>query len=109
MTGTKAPKAWELWYANVKYEDMDFYQDRLVLVVDTTDGIYILALKVTSTPQRSEWGEYDITKWKSAGLDNPSTVRCSHSLNLMQKDFRRKIGDLQFEDISRIMDLIMNQ
>lgn len=106
MDGTNSPKAWELWYALVKYEDEDYYQDRPVLVVDTSDGVYILVLKVTSTEQRNEWGEYDITKWKSAGLDNPSTVRCSHSINLMPKDFRRKIGDLQLEDITRIMDLL---
>ena len=108
MDGSKKPALWELWYANVKYEDMDFYQDRPVLVVNVSDEIIILALKVTSTPQRNEWGEYDVIKWKSAGLDNPSTIRCGHPLNLMQKDFRRKIGDLQLDDIVRIMELLGN-
>lgn len=106
MGGINSPRAWELWYAQVKYEDMDYVQDRPVLVIDSSDGIVILALKVTSTPQRNEWGEYDIIKWKSAGLDNPSTVRCGHPLNLLMRDFRRKIGDLQLEDITRIMDLL---
>lgn len=106
MDGAIDPKAWELWYVNVKYEDLEQYQDRPVLVIDSSDGFCILALKVTSTPKRNEWGEYDIIKWKSAGLRNPSTVRCGHPVNLVLSDFRRKIGDLQLEDIIRIQDLI---
>ena len=33
------PNAWELWYARVKYEDMEVYQDRPVLVIDVSDGL----------------------------------------------------------------------
>ena len=108
MGGTNKPGLWELWYAQVKYEDMEYYQDRPVLVIDHSGSVVILALKVTSTPQRNEWGEYDITRWKSAGLDHPSTVRCGHPINLLPGDFRRKIGDLQLEDITRIIDLLQN-
>ena len=100
------PNAWELWYARVKYEDQEEYQDRPVLVIDAQDEIAIIVLKVTSTEQRNLWGEYDIVKWKSAGLKNPSTVRCTKVLSLQLKDFRRKIGDLQLEDVLQIRDLL---
>ena len=106
MDGAIDPKTWELWYVNVKYEDLEQYQDRPVLVIDCSDQIIILALKVTSTPPRDEWGEYDIIKWKSAGLSNPSTIRCGHPVKLVLSDFRRKIGELHLEDIMRIQDMI---
>ena len=102
------PSAWELWYARVKYEDMEVYQDRPVLVIDVSDGIAIIALKVTSTEKRDLWGEYDIIKWKSAGLKNPSTVRCTKILCLRLDDFRRKIGDLHLEDIIQIRDILQS-
>ena len=102
------PNAWELWYARIKYEDTDVYQDRPVLVIDVSDEIAIIALKVTSTEKRDLWGEYDIIKWKSAGLKNTSTVRCTKVLSLRMEDFRRKIGDLQLEDIIRIRDMLQS-
>ena len=107
MDGANNPKSWELWYANVKYEDAEIYQDRPVLVIDASDEICILTFKVTSTRVRNEWGEYDIIKWRSAGLRNPSTVRCGHPINLVLSDFRSKIGVLQLEDIEGIQDLLL--
>ena len=102
------PSAWELWYAHVKYEDLEIYKDRPVLVIDAGDEIAIIALKVTSTEKRDLWGEYDIIKWKSAGLKNASTVRCTKVLSLHLGDFRRKIGDLQLEDILKIKEILQS-
>ena len=39
MDGVINPKAWEFWYATVKYEDVEQYQDRRVLVIDCSDKI----------------------------------------------------------------------
>lgn len=98
-------RAWELWFADVKYEDSDESKDRPVLITGT-GAMYVLALKVTSTEQRPVWGEYDITYWKSAGLDHPSTVQCEKPLELQEKDFRRKIGDLHPLDVVNIRKIL---
>ena len=95
------PKLWELWYAKVKFEETDGYKDRPVLVTGTGE-VLVLAVMITSTGQRSVWGEYDIVFWKSAGLAHPSTVRCTRKLKLERHDFRRKIGDLHPTDILNI-------
>ena len=73
-------------------------KERPVLVLE--DGtVYVIALMITSHDQRNIYGEYDITKWQSAGLKNPSTIRITRKLKLEETDLIRKMGDLQPYDI----------
>lgn len=91
-------KAWEIWRAYVTYEEGDGGKERPVLILE--DGtVYVLALMITSHDARHVYGEYEITKWQSAGLTKPSTIRTTRRLELSETDLICKIGDLQPFDI----------
>ena len=89
---------WEIWWAYVAFEEGNDGKERPVLVLE--DGtVYVLALMITSHEQRNIYGEYDITKWQSAGLKRPSTIRVTRRLRLDEKDLISKMGDLHPVDI----------
>ena len=80
------------------FEEGDGGKQRPVLVLE--DGtVYVLALQITSHDQRNLCGEYDITKWQSAGLTKPSMVRVTRRLRLEESDLIKKLGELQPFDI----------
>lgn len=96
---------WEIWHAYVAFEEGHGGKERPVLVLE--DGtVYVLALMITSHEQRNIYGEYDITKWQSAGLSKPSTIRITRKLKLEEKDLIHKIGDLQPFDIVLLKRLL---
>lgn len=100
---------WEVWYAAVRFEDSNIVKDRPVVI--TSDGkVFILALKVTSTPPREGYyGEYALKEWAYAGLKHQSTVRVSKKLKLPYSSMRRRIGKLHSSDIIAIQNLIANR
>lgn len=98
-------KQWDVWYAEVKFQEGDQSKDRPVVVVDPQEMV-VVALKVTSHPPRHRWGEYEIIRWESAGLEKESTVQVHEHIYLQPTDFRRKAGHLQPIDISAIRDLL---
>lgn len=103
MESIELPAQWEVWSAWVKYEEEPSDgKSRPVLVLDA-DGTNFLSLKITSKPPRSNCeGEYALEAWQEAGLRKPSTVRISKMLNLVQRDFGRKIGNLSPIDMRNI-------
>jgi len=89
---------WEIWWAYVAFAEGNDGKERPVLVLE--DGtVYVLALMITSHEQRNMYGEYDITKWQSAGLKKPSTIRVTRRLELDENDLISKMGDLHPVDI----------
>lgn len=109
MTSIK-PHSWEIWLANVKFEDdPETTKARPVLVIDS-NRVCILSLKITSKPPRNNYyGEYQLLKWKAAGLVKPSTVRISKKLKLFERDFIRKIGRAAAIDIIKIRGFLDNE
>ena len=93
--------AWDIWYADVKFEDNDEVKERPVIII-RPDEVYVLSVPITSTPERDVWGEYDITMWASAGLDHPSTARLSKIVHLKRRAFSRRIGRLAAYDVINI-------
>lgn len=89
---------WEIWWAYIAFEEGNGGKQRPVLVLE--DGtVYVITLMITSHDQRNLYGEYDITKWQSAGLTKPSTIRITRKLRLEESDLIRKMGELQAFDI----------
>ena len=89
---------WEIWWAYVAFEEGNDGKERPVLILE--DGtVCVIALMITSHEQRPVYGEYDITKWQSAGLKKPSTIRTTRRLKLDESNLISKIGDLQPFDI----------
>lgn len=56
---------WEIWSANVKFEECCTIEERPVLVVSNV--IYVMAYKLTSTDRGDSEREYRIKDWKGAG------------------------------------------
>jgi hypothetical protein len=77
-----------------------------VLVVAVREDVIIVA-KVTSRPPAADSGDVSITAWQQAGLNVPSTVRCSQVFELGPGDLLRgaPIGRLRADD----RDLVVRQ
>ena len=102
------PRRWEVWLANVKFEDSNLIKTRPVIVAEDKT-VYFLCYKITGQPPRTNiQGEYEIIEWQSAGLDTISTVRLSQPIKLLPDKFIRKLGSLKTKDIMRIKLLLMN-
>ena len=96
-------KKWEVWLANVKFEDSDEVKQRPVVILEH-NIVAVLALNVTShEPRHNFAGEYSLKYWKEAGLHRPSTVRTSQRLHLLENDLNRKLGCLHASDILQIL------
>lgn len=92
-------KKWEIYLADVPFEDMPQSKVRPVIVLE--DSVLVVdCLKMTSQPPRP--GEYVLKEWKAAGLLKPTTVRISKRLALKPCLFRKRIGSLQLADILEI-------
>ncbi|MBR2799794.1 MAG: hypothetical protein IKE04_02740 [Oscillospiraceae bacterium] len=59
----------------------------------------MIGLMITTHEQRNVYGDYDVTKWQSAGLKKPSTIRLTRQLRLEEGDLIYKMGDLDPFDI----------
>ena len=89
-------KRWEIWWADVKYEDApETVESRPVLVV-TQQEIFIIAFKMTGTKRVND---YPITDWQGAGLSKETHIRADMKLKLLDSDLTDKIGSLQPRDI----------
>lgn len=92
---------WDIWMAKVAFEDEpNKVKERPVLILE--DGTaYTIVLKITSKEKRNE-KEYQILKWKEAGLSKPSTIRIGKRLQLFDSDFTRRLGKLSAYDIIEV-------
>lgn len=100
---------WEIWLANVRFEDKpDEYKLRPVLVIDK-ENIYFLSFKMTShKPRDNYFGEYSIQFFQEAGLKKPTVIRLSKKLLLLENEFINKIGRLHPYDINEVMKILKN-
>ena len=98
---------YELWWANVAFEDDPGQTKRRPVLVVGQECFLVFALKVTShTPRTNVWGECEIRRWQAAGLSKPSTIRASKFLRLSPEDFGEKIGDLHPADIAELEKIL---
>lgn len=92
-------KRWDIYIADVPFEDLPESKLRPVLILDG-DVLLVDCLKMTSHPPRP--GEYSLQKWREAGLHKATTVRLSKRLLLNQDALRKYVGHLQPIDILEI-------
>ncbi len=93
---------WEIWEANVPFEEGTGSKKRPVLYLSHDEEMYVFSLKMTSHEPRYKKmeGEYEIMRWKEAGLEKPTVVQCSKKLKLKNSDFTgKKYGRLSATDI----------
>ncbi len=94
-------KRWEIWEADVPYEENNGHKKRPVLILSETK-VMVVSLKMTSHEPRyhSMNGEYEVMKWREAGLEKPTVIQCSKRLKLEKERFTGKqFGRLSATDI----------
>lgn len=99
--------AGEVWLAYFQFDDdRTKGKVRPVIVLDTTDVVRILCMKVTTHPPRDEY-DHQITEWVKANLRKPSTARASKVLNIEKRYFQHKIGKLEDKDFNIAVNLFI--
>lgn len=94
-------KQWEIWEADVPFEDTKDSKKRPVLIL-SDETVAVLSVKMTSHAPRYKTlpGEYEIVKWKESGLLRPTVIQCSKVIRLPKEKMRSKnFGKLQASDI----------
>lgn len=101
VMGSSRYKQWDIWLADVRFEDTQEHKKRPVLIYN--DVLYaVISYKMTSTDRGDNQKEYQIREWKAAGLENPTSVRLEKVLRLEAGDMICKIGRLTPRDILQI-------
>jgi hypothetical protein len=95
---------WEIWLANVYFEEDPLKSKRRPVVV-VPDGSFIKVFKVTTHVPRDDY-DYPLKKWSSAGLRGESVVRMDKVIVLLQGDLIHKIGKLHPIDIFQIKSIL---
>ena len=90
-----------------EYEDVPgTYKERPVVVGAVSDDVAVVLLaKVTGHGPRLEFpGEVRLADWREAGLDKPSTVRCSKTVEVDIRDVEetRLVGRLSERDAESV-------
>lgn len=93
-------KPWEVWWADVKFEEDKTKVKRRPVIILEDRKIFAVCVKTTS--QRAREGEFDLQYYQYANLPKPTVVRISHILHLKETDLISKIGDLHPYDITMI-------
>jgi hypothetical protein len=96
-------RKWEVWLAEVPFEDIDGSKLRPVIIMN--DYMYqVECIKLTG--QRPRAGEYKLLDWESAGLHKLTVARISQVRILDKSRFRQKIGKLKRLDRLNLQKLI---
>lgn len=101
----KKPIMWDIYYAKVFYEDSISFKKRYMLLVDNINEIY-LNLKITGNTKRNDITEYNIIKWKDAGLKKPSHIRIHKFYPITENNLIEFKGVLQKEDRESLINQI---
>jgi len=108
---TNVPNKWEIWRANVRFEeDASLSKERPVLIINPESEnkiAFALTCYITSKPPRPfDDMDYDILKWREAGLDGPSTIRLNKRIEIKKSSLLFKVGKLKTYDILQITQKI---
>lgn len=99
-------RRWDIYWADVPFED-DPGQSKIrpVIIARDASPAYVLTLKVTSQEARDyDPGDFPITYWKAAGLNEPSVVRIRKISQLTPDRFGDYIGRIQAADAFAIQE-----
>jgi hypothetical protein len=109
MTASRSVERYDIWLVYLYFTDRPTVgKVRPILIVDV-EGERIAAAKITSQPPREGLaGEFAISRWSEAGLNLPSTVRCSQIFELGAKELLRDrpIGCLHPEDLPGVIEAL---
>ncbi len=95
----------EVWWTQFPFEEIEESKRRPAIVIDD-EQIAILSLMVTSKNKDNPYC-IEIKGWKEAGLSVPSWARIDRIIKMDEWRMERKIGDLLEEDLSKILQLVV--
>lgn len=89
-------KRYEIWDAEVRFEDSSEIKIRPVMIWD--DIVFVGCYKLTGTDRGDNLDEFKIEFWQEAGLDKPTSIRITKLLVLNKNKLLRKRGELDPRD-----------
>ena len=98
---------WEIWWADVKFDDSDDSKRIPVLVLNSENAFFIETAKVTTHEPRDIF-DYQIKNLESCGLNNDSTIRLNKKITIEREKMIAKSGKLSKQDIV-FVKLILNR
>ena len=98
---------WEMWWADVKFDDSDDSKRRPVLVLNSENAFFIETAKVTTHEPRDIF-DYQIKNLESCGLNKDSTIRLNKKITIEREKMIAKSGKLSKQDIV-FVKLILNR
>lgn len=99
-------RKWEIWTANIKFEETSEVKARPVVIVNKDGNLYAYTAKITSHNARKVDGEYSIQFWSEAGLKKPSVIRLSQMYHLHEDDLNYYVGRLKTADINGVITML---
>ena len=106
-------KRWEIYWANVPFEDQPEAGKNRPVVICADKQAYVLTVKVTHHDARANSPyDYRLIYWAEAGLPQESVVRIDKISKLLPEDFGAYIGMVQPADaleIQKIMQAYRNR
>ena len=109
MMSSSQAHPFDVWLVYLHFMDHpETGKVRPVLVVATKKDVIAVA-KITSKPPAPHAGDISITRWQEAGLNVPSTVRCSQLFEISPEELLRDkpLGILQPFDIEQIIQAMV--
>ncbi len=86
------PRKWDVWFADVSFENISGHKGRPVVVLGCT-GNNVRVLEITSHAVRG-FMDLEIIDRSSAGLERASTVKCASPKIVDSRRFTAKLGTL---------------
>jgi mRNA interferase MazF len=91
----------EIWLGKINGKDRPL----LIIGKDIAAEVDKTVLTITSQKARNKY-DVIVEKWKEAGLDKPSIVRCSKINAIFYFDLKFRIGSLQENDFNSAMEAV---
>lgn len=102
MTANK----WDVWLANVPFEEGIGSKIRPVLIIDPQHYYVIVCKMMTHEPRCGFPYEYLLQDWSGAGLSRPTTLRLSKRPRLEADRLIKKLGVIQPIDLVQIYAML---
>lgn len=92
---------WEIWWADVKFDDSNESKRRPVLILNGENAFYIETAKITTHEPRDIF-DYQIKDIDNCGLKKQSTVRLNRKIIIENGKLISRCGKLSKRDIMQI-------
>lgn len=103
------PTRYGVYTARFRFVESDRFKLRPLIVISQTYGRFgiLVAVPVSSTSSR-ESIDFEIIRWREAGLKKQSVARIHRLTAIPQTDLLEKLGDLNQSDVNKLRNSLKN-